>query len=61
MGEGGGGGGVGHVTVVIKGLQAACTHTNTHECTQVDAWPMLVANAATMSIPAKMNLLEESL
>ena len=65
--EGGGGGGVGEEGWGRGG--GACyrrcerlARTRRHECTQVDAWPMLVANAgniwrATMSIPANMNLL----
>ena len=58
------GGGRGHVTVVMKCLQV---HEHTCQCTQVDAWRMLVADAgkkglrATVSITASMNLLEESL
>ena len=38
-GRGGGGGGE-DVTVVTKGL---CAHEHACQCTQVDAWPMLVA------------------
>ena len=39
---GGCGGGGEDVTVVTKGLRA---HEHTCQCTQVDAWPMLVADA----------------
>ena len=45
----------------------ACAREHTCQCTQVGARPMLVADAgkkcleSTMSIPANMSLLEESL
>ena len=61
------GGGVGERSVehvaVVKGL-----HAHQHECTQVDAWPMCVANAGKniWSLerhvhPTNLNLPEESL
>ena len=42
VGGWGGGGGGEDVTVVTKGLRA---HEHTCQRTQVDAWPMLVADA----------------
>ena len=47
MGEGCGGG---DVTVVMKGLHS---HEHTCQCTQVDTWPMLVADAGKKRLASK--------
>ena len=62
-GGGCGGGGCFHVTVGMKGLHAH-EHMSAHRLMHGQCWLQMQAKSiwrATMSIPANMNLLDESL